>query len=788
MKRNHEESSNEQPYISKNKLPGVVLQYLLSQGYVKTAMQLEQEHLASKPALPFITNDSMDEVDIDILNGKVHSNATSIFESSNLSSSSNSNEIPDFIEEDLIVNGLCNGNLRIYIENYTIFKSWILSSIDIAKIELLSICFPLFVHCYSSLARFKNIEVAKEFWNCWSNDHRLLYPEELSYLSMLTSTNKETELNPNQITDFLTAVRTSKYVIKISSFSYDLLTSFLVRNDVKIIASIINEHIIFERHHLPPSTIMKPVILQGYRKVLNGRESSSFSLPPVSWAVPGTLNEIRNSSLFSSFEDQFKASMPDTKTDKIYSAWIDHLIRPKLLLDDSTKPTPSSSSSSSQPHHHHHHHHSTNHSNSHNPSKGQAEDPSVIFATMTNTYDGSICLNITPDLTQAAAGFQDSCVRAWRLDWKKNDQTARARAHRFQSKSKSNAFDEVLPQAQRGTLREPSSTMLDPLNNSIADSPPVLQLRGHRGPVYSIDQTDSGRLIISGSADETVRLWDTDLARCVGKYCIDSPVWDTAFGPFGYYFAVAAMSRSLQLFSTDCSIHSSPLRIMLGHSSDVTCCTWHPNASLLASGSDDKTARLWDIRTPNTNTSSCVRLFQGSTSALSSIKCSPFGNMLAAGNERGNIHVWDIGTGKTVSILHGHTAAVYSLAFSPESQVMASGGADCTLRVWELNSLKSSFASLLKTTATTSASTMGSNKGQHYQSLEEVVLKPRHNLYTKFTPIYSVNYTAKNLIYAGGPFSLSASAGAPSLEESLASATETEAASALGLAHPVRSL
>ena len=47
---------------------------------------------------------------------------------------------------------------------------------------------------------------------------------------------------------------------------------------------------------------------------------------------------------------------------------------------------------------------------------GNALDPSVIFSTVTNTHENMTCLHITRGVSQAVAGFKDSCVRVWRLD------------------------------------------------------------------------------------------------------------------------------------------------------------------------------------------------------------------------------------------------------------------------------------------------------------------------------------------------------------------------------------
>jgi WD40 repeat protein len=89
----------------------------------------------------------------------------------------------------------------------------------------------------------------------------------------------------------------------------------------------------------------------------------------------------------------------------------------------------------------------------------------------------------------------------------------------------------------------------------------VLELYGHSKSIYGVSQNDTGRLILSSSADETVRLWDTSVSQCVGKYTCLGPSWGVSFGPLGYYFATANQDMTASLYSTD---RPAPLRLFTG--------------------------------------------------------------------------------------------------------------------------------------------------------------------------------------------------------------------------------
>jgi transcription initiation factor TFIID subunit 5 len=147
---------------------------------------------------------------------------------------------------------------------------------------------------------------------------------------------------------------------------------------------------------------------------------------------------------------------------------------------------------------------------------------------------------------------------------------------------------------------------------------------------------------------------------------------------------------------------------------------FHPNSNYVATGSSDKTCRLWDALKGD-----CVRLLTGHTGAVQALAMSPCGRYLASGGEDRNVLVWDLGSGRKIGALHGHEGMVYSLAFSADSSVLASGAADNTVRLWDVKALG------------------GSGRSANLQ----LGAFP-----TKATPVTSVRFTRQNLLLAAGCF------------------------------------
>lgn len=213
------------------------------------------------------------------------------------------------------------------------------------------------------------------------------------------------------------------------------------------------------------------------------------------------------------------------------------------------------------------------------------------------------------------------------------------------------------------------------------------------------------------------------------------------------------------VYSTD---RTAPLRLFTGHISDVTAVCWHENGTLIATCGDDKTARLWDLRSGKG-----VRLFTGSPSPLSCVALSSsspttgVASLLASGSDTGAVCLWDVGSGRQLSVLQGHSDSVHSVSFSADGTALASGGADCSLRIFDVNLVMSVQTSFPSRSPSIVAVPSSSSRSSNYHSTLDygtvgvpLVCQPRHTYHTKFSPVYFVDFSDKNLLFSGGPFSL----------------------------------
>ncbi|MYF40699.1 MAG: T9SS type A sorting domain-containing protein [Rhodothermaceae bacterium] len=197
---------------------------------------------------------------------------------------------------------------------------------------------------------------------------------------------------------------------------------------------------------------------------------------------------------------------------------------------------------------------------------------------------------------------------------------------------------------------------------------------GHTSSVLSVAFSADGTQLVSGSNDNTIRLWDVatgqEFLRFIGHV---SAVNSVVFSPDGTQLASGSNDWSLRLWDV---ATGQQVRRFEGHPGPVNSVVFSPDGTQLASGSDDHTVRLWDVATEEE-----LRRFDRHVFDVHSVVFSPDGTWLASGSDDDTIRLWDIASGREIDLLdHGYP--VYSIAISGNGRFIASAGGRA-IRLWD---------------------------------------------------------------------------------------------------------
>jgi len=210
-------------------------------------------------------------------------------------------------------------------------------------------------------------------------------------------------------------------------------------------------------------------------------------------------------------------------------------------------------------------------------------------------------------------------------------------------------------------------------------------LSKHKGPIFSLKWNKKGDYLLSGSVDKTAIVWDAKTGEAKQQFDFHTaPTLDVDWRN-NVSFATSSMDHMIYV----CKLgESKPIKAFKGHTDEVNAIKWDPTGTLLASCSDDYSAKIWSLKQDE-----CVHELKEHTKEIYTIKWSPTGPgtnnpdmplMLASASYDATIKLWDAEEGKCVHTLRRHTEPVYSVAFSPDGKYLASGSFDNGLLIWDV--------------------------------------------------------------------------------------------------------
>ncbi len=182
--------------------------------------------------------------------------------------------------------------------------------------------------------------------------------------------------------------------------------------------------------------------------------------------------------------------------------------------------------------------------------------------------------------------------------------------------------------------------------------------------------------LITASDDGTLKLW-TVKSGAEERTFSGHTSWVTAVSASadGQIFASGSYDRSIRVWSHQTDPKAS--FELSGHQAGVKDVDFRRDGKQIVTASADKTAIVWNLETRQS-----VLTIKGHQGILRASKFSPDGLQIATASEDGSVRLWNSQTGERSHALVGHAGMVWALAYAPTGNLLASGGFDQTTRLW----------------------------------------------------------------------------------------------------------
>ncbi|CAN8065453.1 unnamed protein product [Agarophyton chilense] len=201
-------------------------------------------------------------------------------------------------------------------------------------------------------------------------------------------------------------------------------------------------------------------------------------------------------------------------------------------------------------------------------------------------------------------------------------------------------------------------------------------ISGHLGWVRCVAFDASNAWFATGSADRTVKIWDSATGRL--KLTLTghvSTVRGIAISERHPYLFTVGEDKMVKCWDLE---QNKVIRNYHGHLSGVYCVSLHPVLDVLVTGGRDSTVRVWDVRTR-----AQVFVMGAHRDTVNAVLTQPVDPQVISASVDSTIRTWDLAAGKCSATLTNHKKGVRALAAHPREFSFASASAD-SIKTWAL--------------------------------------------------------------------------------------------------------
>jgi WD40 repeat protein len=223
----------------------------------------------------------------------------------------------------------------------------------------------------------------------------------------------------------------------------------------------------------------------------------------------------------------------------------------------------------------------------------------------------------------------------------------------------------------------------------IPEQGPSVHKDKHKTWIWVLRASNDGKWVATGSDDGTVALWavsDRGLSyrrsiSCAADSGVSPLVRGLSFSPDASLLAIATTDGKVRLWSLE---QERVMQEFVASRYPVRCVEFAPDGVGLATGADDGTICFWDLKSnPLTAKRDDEQFHFEHDSAVWGMRFHPEGDRLASCSEDHSIRVWNLRDRRKHQTLIGHTSWVLGIRFNSDGSLLASGSEDGTARLWD---------------------------------------------------------------------------------------------------------
>jgi WD40 repeat protein len=207
----------------------------------------------------------------------------------------------------------------------------------------------------------------------------------------------------------------------------------------------------------------------------------------------------------------------------------------------------------------------------------------------------------------------------------------------------------------------------------------LMSFKGHTKQVWGVAFVPHSKYVLSASWDESVRMWDTTTGKDVYTFRHPIDVNGVTVSKDGKWMLTCCDDKYMRLFDL-----TTKQEVKKYGPHDNFCYTgaFSPNGLYVASGGADKQAFVYDLKTGKV-----VKEFRDHNNSVQAVAFSSDSkHLLTCGDSA--VHMWDIATGKEAKRFDSKTGYINSMALSADGRKLLTGGEDKLVRLWDVQTGK----------------------------------------------------------------------------------------------------